>query len=59
MAVLETGAETPYEVSMGLWPRDLGLHERRFALAEALAHLIRLGTEGRAVELEPGRWRAA
>ena len=35
------------------------MHERRFALAEALAHLIRLGTEGRAVEFEPGRWRAA
>jgi len=57
--VLRTGAQTPYEVSMGLWPKHLGMHERRFALAEALAHLIRLGTVGRAVELEPGRWRAA
>jgi glyoxylase-like metal-dependent hydrolase (beta-lactamase superfamily II) len=59
MAVLATGAQTPYAVSMGLWPRDLGMHERRFAVAEALAHLIRLRTEGRAVELEPGRWRPA
>jgi glyoxylase-like metal-dependent hydrolase (beta-lactamase superfamily II) len=58
IAVLETGAETPYDVSLGLWPKDFGMHERRFALAEALAHLIRLRTTGRAVEFEPGRWRA-
>jgi glyoxylase-like metal-dependent hydrolase (beta-lactamase superfamily II) len=58
LAVLRTGAETPYEVSLGLWPKPFGLHERRFALAEALAHLIRLGVVGRAVEFEPGRWRA-
>jgi len=59
MAVLETGAQTPFDVSRGLWPRDLGMHERRFAVAEALAHLIRLRTEERATEFEPGRWRAA
>jgi glyoxylase-like metal-dependent hydrolase (beta-lactamase superfamily II) len=59
LAVLETGAETPYEISMGLWPRDLGMHERRFAVAEALAHVIRLGAVGRATEVAPGRWRAA
>ena len=35
-----------------------GFHEQRFALAEALAHLERLGAVGRAVEVEPGRWRA-
>lgn len=58
IAVLRAGAETPYEVSMGLWPKPIGLHERRFALAEALAHLIRLGVVGRASECEPGRWRA-
>jgi glyoxylase-like metal-dependent hydrolase (beta-lactamase superfamily II) len=58
VGVLRTGAETPYEVSLGLWPRPFELHERRFALAEALAHLIRLGVVGRAVEYEPGRWRA-
>jgi glyoxylase-like metal-dependent hydrolase (beta-lactamase superfamily II) len=59
VSVLRDGAETPYEISMGLWPRDLGMHERRFALAEALAHVIRLGVVGRAIEFEPGRWRAA
>jgi glyoxylase-like metal-dependent hydrolase (beta-lactamase superfamily II) len=58
LAVLRSGAETPYEVSLGLWPKPFGLHERRFALAEALAHLIRLGVVGRASEVEPGRWRA-
>jgi glyoxylase-like metal-dependent hydrolase (beta-lactamase superfamily II) len=57
--VLRSGAETPYDVSLGLWPKPFGLHERRFALAEALAHLIRLGVSGRALELEPGRWRAS
>ena len=58
VAVLRTGAETPYDVSLGLWPKPFGLHERRFALAEALAHLLRLGVVGRAVEFAPGRWRA-
>jgi glyoxylase-like metal-dependent hydrolase (beta-lactamase superfamily II) len=58
VAVLRTGAETPYEVSLGLWPRQFGMHERRFALAEGLAHLIRLGLSGRAIEREPGRWQA-
>jgi glyoxylase-like metal-dependent hydrolase (beta-lactamase superfamily II) len=57
--VLLGGARTPYEVSLGLWPSLPGLHERRFALAEALAHLIRLRATERAVEHEPGRWRAA
>jgi glyoxylase-like metal-dependent hydrolase (beta-lactamase superfamily II) len=58
ITVLRAGAETPFEVSMGLWGAHLGMHEQRFALAEALAHLIRLGAEGRATEFEPGRWRA-
>jgi glyoxylase-like metal-dependent hydrolase (beta-lactamase superfamily II) len=58
VAVLRTGAETPYEVSLGLWPKPFGLHERRFALAEGLAHLIRLGVTGRALERKPGRWQA-
>jgi hypothetical protein len=45
-------------VSLGLWPKPFSLHERRFALAEGLAHLIRLGASGRAAEREPGRWQA-
>jgi glyoxylase-like metal-dependent hydrolase (beta-lactamase superfamily II) len=57
-AALRAGAATPFEVSMALWGPHLGMHEQRFALAEALAHIVRLGVVGRAVESEPGRWRA-
>jgi hypothetical protein len=32
------------------------MHEQRFALGEALAHLVRLRAVGRADEPEPGRW---
>jgi hypothetical protein len=35
------------------------MHEQRFALGEALAHLVRLRAVGRAGEYEPGRWRAS
>jgi glyoxylase-like metal-dependent hydrolase (beta-lactamase superfamily II) len=59
LAALRTGAETPFDVSMQLWGDHLGLHERRFALAEALAHLVHLGVLGRAVEHEPARWRVS
>jgi glyoxylase-like metal-dependent hydrolase (beta-lactamase superfamily II) len=59
LAALGTGAETPYEVSMVLWSRELGLHERRFALAEALAHLLQLDALGLAAEHDPGRWRVS
>lgn len=53
------GAETAYEVGQAVWGDGLGLHERRFALAEAISHLERLQVEGRAVEHAPARWRAA
>ena len=56
-AALRAGAETPFEVSMGLWGAYLGMHEQRFALAEALAHLVRLAPSG-GDRAEPGRWRA-
>ena len=58
-AALRAGAETPFEVSMRLWGAHLGMHEQRFALGEALAHLVRLRAVGRAREYEPGRWRAS
>ena len=58
-AALRAGAETPFEVSMRLWGAHLGMHEQRFALGEALAHLVRLRAVGRAVEREPGRWSAS
>ncbi len=53
------GAQTPYEVGFHVWGDALGFHERRFALVEAVSHLERLDVEGRAVEVEPGRWRPA
>jgi glyoxylase-like metal-dependent hydrolase (beta-lactamase superfamily II) len=57
-AALRAGAVSTYEVSMRLWGPHLGMHEQRFALAEALAHLVYLTELGRASELAPGRWQA-
>jgi glyoxylase-like metal-dependent hydrolase (beta-lactamase superfamily II) len=56
---LRAGARTAYEVVQHVWAGKLGLHEQRFALAEALAHLERLERTGRAVEYEPDLWRLA
>lgn len=58
VGALHRGAATPYAVTEHIWGEELGFHERRFALAEAISHLERLAAEGRAVEVEPGRWRA-
>ena len=55
---LRAGADTAYDVGRFVWGDGLGFHEKRFALVEAIAHLERLGAEGRAVEQEPSRWRA-
>jgi len=55
---LRAGAVTPYEVTFRLWSGELGYHERRFALVEAVSHLTRLEQLGLAEEAEPGRWRA-
>lgn len=55
---LATGAVTPYEVSKRVWGAELGRHERRFALVEAISHLVRLAGLGRAEEISVGRWRA-
>ena len=57
--VLRDGAETAYEVGRAVWGDGLGLHERRFALVEAISHLERLEVEGRAVRPEPARWHIA
>lgn len=56
---LAGGAATAYEVALRVWGDDLGLHERPFALAEALAHLSRLQALGQAEEVAPGRWSRA
>ncbi len=56
---LRDGEASTYEVSERIWPGRLSGHERRFALAEALAHLIRLERLGRVVAAGPGRWASA
>jgi glyoxylase-like metal-dependent hydrolase (beta-lactamase superfamily II) len=53
---LRAGATTTYELSRSIWG-DLGPHERRFAVGEAFAHLVRLERLGRAKEVATGRWR--
>lgn len=52
---LATGADSAWAVARIVWPA-LGEHERRFALAEALAHLEHLAATGRAREMAPGRF---
>lgn len=56
---LRGGAATPWEVAVSVWGGRLGLHERRFALVEAISHLVRLERLGLAVELAAARWQAA
>jgi glyoxylase-like metal-dependent hydrolase (beta-lactamase superfamily II) len=57
-AALRAGASTPYEGARRIWGAKLSVHELRFALGETVSHLVRLARLGRAVEVEPGRWRA-
>jgi glyoxylase-like metal-dependent hydrolase (beta-lactamase superfamily II) len=54
---LADGAETAYDVARAIWSGELGFHEQRFALVEAISHLDRLCVEGRAVEATPRRWQ--
>jgi len=43
---------TAYEVSLDLFPSELPASQRRFAVAESLAHLERLVAEGQALRVE-------
>jgi glyoxylase-like metal-dependent hydrolase (beta-lactamase superfamily II) len=54
LAEAALGAEprTAYDVSLGLFPSELPPAQRRFALAESLAHLERLVLEDRAERVE-------
>jgi glyoxylase-like metal-dependent hydrolase (beta-lactamase superfamily II) len=47
-AALDGRPLTAYDVSRELFSRDLSVTQQRFAVAEALAHLVRLVGEGRA-----------
>ena len=53
---LRAGMVTTYEVAQRVWGTGLGVHELRFALGEAISHLVRLDRLGRAREIAPGRW---
>jgi glyoxylase-like metal-dependent hydrolase (beta-lactamase superfamily II) len=55
-AALADGPATPYEVSLKLFDADLPAMLRRFATAEALAHLVRLAAGGWAERTEDGRY---
>jgi glyoxylase-like metal-dependent hydrolase (beta-lactamase superfamily II) len=60
-AALRGGPRTAYEVSLALFPADLDPSGRRFAVAEALAHLERLERESEASSEPEGdlvRWAA-
>ncbi|MGA0122364.1 MAG: MBL fold metallo-hydrolase [Gaiellales bacterium] len=56
---LEDGAVSAMDVAAVIWPDGHGMHERRFALVEALAHLERLVADGRAVQPDPYSFAAA
>jgi glyoxylase-like metal-dependent hydrolase (beta-lactamase superfamily II) len=56
VAGLEDGAATPYELAQVLWGSRLDYHQRRFAMVEGAAHLVRLVALGRAREVAPFRF---
>jgi hydroxyacylglutathione hydrolase len=51
---LQNGAVSAMDVASVIWPSGHGMHERRFALVEALAHLERLVADGRATVSDDG-----
>ena len=51
-AALGSEPSTGYEVSLALFPGELGSGQRRFAVAESLSHLERLVAEGAAKRFE-------
>jgi glyoxylase-like metal-dependent hydrolase (beta-lactamase superfamily II) len=53
-AALDGTPATAYDVSLSLFPSKLSTAQRRFALAESLAHLERLRYEGRAERIGNG-----
>ncbi len=53
---LRAGARSAFAVAARVWDGQLGFHEQRFALVEAISHLERLTALGRAEEVAPARW---
>ncbi len=58
-AGLAAGAVTPYDLAGHLWGERLDYHQRRFAMVEAAAHLVRLVRLGRAVATDRFRYAPA
>jgi glyoxylase-like metal-dependent hydrolase (beta-lactamase superfamily II) len=56
---LDSTPRSAYDVSLALFRDDLSPSQRRFALAEALAHLERLVHEERAVRVDGGLYASA
>ena len=56
---LRSGPVTSYEVAERVWGTGLATHELRFALSEAISHLVRLTRLDRAQETAPGHWATA
>ena len=56
MVGLADGADTPYLLAEHLWGGRLDYHQRRFAMVESAAHLVRLVALGRAREVAPFRF---
>ena len=59
LGALQNGASSAMEVAAVIWPDGHGMHERRFALVEALSHVERLVADGRATMSPDGRRFAA
>jgi glyoxylase-like metal-dependent hydrolase (beta-lactamase superfamily II) len=53
-AALDGAPKSAYDVSLSLFPAALGPVQRRFALAEALAHLERLAYDGQIARVDGG-----
>ncbi len=56
LGALRDGGTTAMDVANVIWPGGHGVHERRFALVEALAHVERLVADGRALSPSPNRF---
>jgi glyoxylase-like metal-dependent hydrolase (beta-lactamase superfamily II) len=54
LAALNGRPLNAYEISLALFRSDLSIGQRRFAVAESLAHLVRLVGDGRAARVEGG-----
>jgi hypothetical protein len=46
-------------VATHVWGTSFRIHEWRFAVGEAISHLVRLTRLGRARQVAEGRWAAA